>query len=169
MPTSVYSLSSSSSPNLIRYVGVSRDPEKRLKTHISEALTGTTKTHKLNWIRRETSNGNSILLKVITEFASDDEAYAMEVSLISELGRELVNSHPGGVGGFSKETQARKVEALKALWGTQDFRESQVSKYRASWTPERRAAWSTSNKERWTEDYRNSFKDAMKKAREEND
>lgn len=83
--------------NIIRYVGASKNPERRLKDHIKEANRGK-KNHRYDWIRKILSKNDFPIMKIIEE--TNIEVWEeRERYWISYYGREnLVNGTDGGDG-----------------------------------------------------------------------
>ena len=82
---------------LIRYVGYSKDLQKRYKVHLCD----TDKTHKTYWIRDLQKLGLIPELKILAVTNSIEEAQRLEVALIARIknsGVNLVNSTNGGDG-----------------------------------------------------------------------
>lgn len=94
----IYALSSSSDPDNIRYIGKTKETLKqRLSRHILSSKNE--KTYKANWIRKELSIGNNILIKNIFTVPKDDEWQKWEIHFISEYknkGFKLTNLTIGG-------------------------------------------------------------------------
>jgi hypothetical protein len=93
---------------------------KRVFNHEAEARNTTLRTHKLNVIRAIIKNGGKVSY-ALPHFCDDEaEAHAVEVQLISSIGRQdlkkgpLTNQTDGGEGvtGLSTETIARKMANL---------------------------------------------------------
>jgi predicted GIY-YIG superfamily endonuclease len=81
--------------NIIRYIGKSDNPNKRLKTHIYQM--NDSNTHKNNWIRKVVSNGEKLCYKIIEEVYYH-EWRQKEIFWISKYSN-LVNTSKGGQGG----------------------------------------------------------------------
>lgn len=96
----VYSLSSSNSPDLIRYIGYTKKPiHIRLREHISNSRYN--KTHKDKWIKKEKETGNEIKVEILAECMEVSEAKRIEILYIStfkSFGAKLVNGTMGGDG-----------------------------------------------------------------------
>ena len=96
----------------IRYIGQTRKTlQERLKGHLRD----TQKTHKTNWIKKNKTNINIILLE--ENIKTKEEICAKEVYYISEYKREgyrLVNTTNGGEGWFGTEfTEEHKSNISK--------------------------------------------------------
>ena len=101
----IYSLSSSETPENIRYVGKTNNLKKRLKHHISihNLKKG---TFKDRWIKKELLLGNKILINTIEEVNEDNwqEKEIYWIAKYKELGFKLTNTTLGGIcGNFTKE------------------------------------------------------------------
>jgi len=95
----IYGLSSSESPDNIRYVGKAKSPKDRLRRHISK-YNLKEDTYKNRWIKLELLKGNKIEIKVIEEVKNDNWE-DLEIYWISEykkLGYKLTNATIGGDG-----------------------------------------------------------------------
>lgn len=97
----IYSLSSSETPNDIRYIGKTKeDLIIRLKKHLlPHALRG--KYHKNYWIKSEVEKGNKILINEIFVVPENDGWQKWEQHYIAKYkaeGYELTNSTIGGDG-----------------------------------------------------------------------
>ena len=58
----IYTLSSSSEPDNIRYVGKANNLKDRLRRHIGKYYLNLEINYKNNWIKSELSKGNKILI-----------------------------------------------------------------------------------------------------------
>lgn len=88
---SIYLLSDSRTPDLIRYVGRTIDPVSRLEQHRKGV--GTSKKDK--WIRSVKNSGGDIVMRVIKDGLSLCEVIAAEktcIKLMFSLGYDLVNT-----------------------------------------------------------------------------
>ena len=98
----VYVLHLTSSPEDIRYVGISKydDATSRLKEHMWNAKIGKP-YHVYNWIRKALEDQNQVVATVVTSGLSWEDAAAEETRLISEYrskGLDLTNMTSGGEG-----------------------------------------------------------------------
>ena len=96
----IYTLSSSSEPDNIRYVGKANDLKDRLRRHIGKYYLNLEINYKNNWIKSELSKGNKIL---INELESVDESNWVErekywIEQLKQWGFKLVNTTVGGDG-----------------------------------------------------------------------
>ena len=83
--------------NDVRYVGKSINPEVRARKHISEAKTGKTNNHRINWIKSLLNQNLRPNMEIIDE--TDDEWVLLEEYWISQFitwGFNLVNGTKGG-------------------------------------------------------------------------
>jgi hypothetical protein len=119
MPYTIYALFDEREPEVIRYVGFSRQPESRYQNHLGEARVASVdvKSHRLNWIRKVQREGARVLWRTLAITETADEAATMEIALIERClleGHRLVNGTKGGEGvqGFggvlSIEAMARR-------------------------------------------------------------
>ncbi len=90
--------------NQIRYVGKSKSPEKRYKSHLNEAISNLgINPYKNRWIRKLLSNNLKPILKII-EVIDDDKWEDREIywiELFRSKGFRLTNITSGGRGEFS--------------------------------------------------------------------
>ncbi|MBB5664752.1 putative GIY-YIG superfamily endonuclease [Rhizobium leguminosarum] len=111
----VYALADSRSPDVVRYVGITCRPSRRLRDH-KRIFTG---THKSNWIRAVLDGGGEILMTTLLDGLSREEATTKEVEIIAQYlegGARLTNSTSGGDGvvGKTPEVRAKISEKAKA-------------------------------------------------------
>lgn len=79
----------------VRYVGVSKAPEKRLARHMTEARAGRTKRH--NWVRSlDKANKHPVLEVIETDVEDWKSAERRWVSHYRSAGCNLVNGNDGG-------------------------------------------------------------------------
>jgi len=96
----IYTLSSSSDPDDIRYVGKAKNLKDRLRRHIGKYYLNLEVNHKNNWIMSELSKGNTIIIDEI-ESVNESNWEEREKFWIQELknrGFRLTNSTEGGEG-----------------------------------------------------------------------
>ena len=96
----IYTLSSSSEPDNIRYVGKANNLKDRLRRHIGKYYLNLEINYKNNWIKSELSKGNKIL---INELELVDESNWIErekywIEQLKQWGFKLVNTTIGGEG-----------------------------------------------------------------------
>lgn len=141
----------------IRYVGYSRDPEKRYIQHVLQSFQ--CRTHKETWINSLLQRGvyPTFVVRCIVESA--DEAKRIEIALIALLkqrGVDLTNTTSGGDGGatmtgkkFSAETCAKIGAAHKGkrLSVKQRLQISEANRNRSTETHEKMRA-SAKNRQR---------------------
>ncbi len=98
----MYSLYVLKDPNtlIVRYVGYSKNPKRRLWEHIRDAKKGV-KTHKSNWIKSLIDSQQTPLIEVVYNSNDYDDILSKEIELIKELkdnGILLTNLTNGGDG-----------------------------------------------------------------------
>jgi len=103
----MYSLYVLKDPNtlIIRYVGYSNSPKRRLWEHIRDAKKGV-KTHKSYWIKSLIDNQQSPLIEILYNCDNHDDILHKEIELIKELkdnGILLTNLTDGGDGQRGKK------------------------------------------------------------------
>ena len=101
---------------VIRYVGKSNNPSKRIFGHLKEGKG----THKYNWLQLIISRGGFPIVEIIDEVPSDDwEQY--EIYWISQFrtwGFDLINQSIGGIGpGGVKRSELTKQKMGKSRIG----------------------------------------------------
>lgn len=110
---SVYHLFASDDPDSVRYVGISSNPEARLRQHVRNK--GREGKAKSEWVARVVSRGASVFMSVIAGGLTADEACRLEKDEYSRLiasGASLVNGNSGGGSGYvpTKEVRYRLAE-----------------------------------------------------------
>lgn len=145
MTTFIYALFDAKTPHLLRYVGKSNDPSKRMKQHIREARTGN--AHRHRWIRSVDEIG-FVVLEETTEASWPDRERHWIAKLIAS-GYALVNGDDGGLGGRSPSPEARaKISAAqKAAW-TDDRRSAAQLAMKSRTADERKAVADKSHQTR---------------------
>lgn len=111
----IYGLVSSASPDIVRYIGFSVNPEQRLSRHIY--LSTKEKSKKNSWIQGELKKGNTIELQILM-VVQREKAFEAEINMIKlfkSAGARLTNLTDGGQGSLnvSAETRAKKSEKMK--------------------------------------------------------
>jgi hypothetical protein len=123
-PTVVYGLVAASDPSTVRYIGktATTRQRKRLALHLVTAKGGE-RTHRANWIRSVLSRGDRIVMVMLSEAGSHEDACRLERDLIAshrEAGSPLTNETDGGEGRpgrkLSPDVRAKLSAASKALW-----------------------------------------------------
>lgn len=136
----------------MRYVGFSRDPERRFGVHVKGALATTGRSHKASWIKSVIAAGARPLWRTLAIVDTAEQAAATEIELIEwylATGHRLTNGTEGGEGvqGFGGHLSPEAQERRNAY-----FR-----------TPERRALQTEINARRWSSgETRAQHKQAMK-------
>lgn len=109
----VYTLADSRAPDEVRYVGITCNPTKRLRDHKGDAKRH--RNHRANWIRSVLSAGGDIVLAIIRNNLSAEEAKLVEISVIAEYrlrGTKLVNGTDGGDGLLNPSLEVREKIGL---------------------------------------------------------
>lgn len=112
----IYALSSSDSPENIRYIGLTKKIEKiRLREHISESRY--LRTHKDKWIQKVLRESSKILLSVIDtceEYSQLREREKFWIAHYRSLGSKLTNGTDGGDSshGYIRTPEQRIVNGL---------------------------------------------------------
>ena len=103
--TYIYKLKIKGEDHSTFYIGVTVDPKRRLKAHLTEHTRESYKdklTYKHLKVRSILRAGKEVEMKIIKEFPSEEEAYENEQKYIQEYldhGYKLVNTATGGIGG----------------------------------------------------------------------
>ena len=96
----IYTLSSSSDPNNIRYIGKTKNIIDRIRRHIGKYYLNLEDNYKNRWIKSELNKGNEILIEEIDlveeENWKESEKYWIEQ--FRNWGFNLVNTTEGGDG-----------------------------------------------------------------------
>lgn len=96
----IYTLSSSSNPNDIRYIGKTKNIKDRIRRHISKYYLNLEDNYKNRWIKSELNKGNKILIEEIDlvqdGYWKESEKYWIEQ--FRNWGFRLVNTTEGGDG-----------------------------------------------------------------------
>lgn len=109
----VYTLADSASPEDVRYVGITANPQRRLRDHKRVAL----KTHKGRWVASVLRDGRDIVMAHVFHCPSQYEANEKEVELIAQhrsAGARLTNSTKGGEGVVGKTQEVLDKMSAKA-------------------------------------------------------
>ena len=97
--TFIYTISDEN--NIIRYIGKSNNPFRRIHQHIKEGKN----THKYNWLQSIKKRGYFPVVEILDEVPIDDwEIYEMYwISQFKSWGFNLVNKCDGGIGPKGKK------------------------------------------------------------------
>lgn len=133
----VYTLSSSDSPEVIRYVGRSKHEEsiKRLKDHLWNAKKDKP-YHVYNWIRQVRSIGSNIVITVLENNLSWEESGTREVYYIKKFkleGYDLTNMTDGGEGSVGVVRSAKYRSKLSASHTGKQFTAEHLENLRQVW------------------------------------
>jgi predicted GIY-YIG superfamily endonuclease len=116
IPVYVYALVDSTTGD-IRYIGISQNPEQRLRQHILNASRGE-RTYKANWIRHLLDNSNEPELHILETCNSRKSAAVAEIQWIA-YGRgekwPITNQTDGGDGSVGHVVSAEARERLSSL------------------------------------------------------
>lgn len=97
----IYTLADPRDPGLVRYVGVTNDPKRRLREHQNRAATGEDRTYCGNWKRSLLKDNVRPILVIIDQGTGDDWVGA-EMKWVehfrAQVGERLCNLTDGGVG-----------------------------------------------------------------------
>lgn len=114
----IYTLSDSANSDDIRYVGVTKDTERRLKDHMKEAKKKG--SHKNHWINSVIKSGRKLILTVV-DTASELDWSKKEKQWIRyyrNLGYALVNGNDGGKAGYylTEASRIKLSNSIKKSW-----------------------------------------------------
>lgn len=111
MTTSIYTLSDPST-SMVRYVGKTNFPERRLKEHISD----TESNYRTKWIRFLKVQSLKPIFEVIDEVSESEWEFWEQhyISLFKSWGYKLTNGTPGG-DGIGKGTKLQIPRSKKHL------------------------------------------------------
>lgn len=129
MEIKIYTLSSTRNPNIIRYIGKSKQKlSRRLSQHLCAAKKAKETNYKLNynynWINKELSEGYEIIIEELdsVNFQENESWEWLEQYWISQMkiwGFNITNLTDGGDGNknqhFSKETIQKRAEKLRGI------------------------------------------------------
>ena len=135
METKIYTLSSSKSPNIIRYVGKTNGSlKKRLSGHITLAKINSEKkyghNYTSNWINKELGSGNYIIIEELDLTIQDNWEYLERywISQFKSWGFKLTNLTDGGDGNkgqfFSKESNIARGNKLRGIPSSENVRKN---------------------------------------------
>jgi hypothetical protein len=155
MTYTVYALVDEREPEIVRYIGFSKDPSNRLKAHLSGVRHSKGHSHKLGWMRKVLSDQARILWRTLTVVDSDTAAAQAEIAAIRdhlEMGHPLTNGTEGGEGADgwggvltpearaksvafqrTKENRAARAETSSRYWSTEETRDHQREQMEAFW------------------------------------
>lgn len=127
----IYTLADPREPDLVRYVGVTNDPHRRLREHRNRAATGEDQTYCGNWKRTLLRDNVRPILTVIDQGTGDAWVLA-EVKWVehfrSQVGDRLCNLTEGGVGArghlCTVETRAKIRNIHLGMKASDEARES---------------------------------------------
>jgi predicted GIY-YIG superfamily endonuclease len=131
--------------NVIRYVGKSIDPEKRLKGHVSGAKNYAYDHHTARWIRKLISSGSRPELVLLHKVGENERWQDVERAFIAsavERGWKLTNSTRGGEGldyinGADRAWWLLRCSiAQSAIWDEPGRREEQGKRSQKNWNRE---------------------------------
>jgi len=124
----------------VKYVGKSKNPAVRLRSHINVALRDEDDRRKSRWIRKLCSQGLEPELRILEEAKEDnwEEAECKWIAYYRGQGIDLCNHTDGGDGVHNPDIESRRrlSDSRKQLWQQDaEFREKMRAVYR---DPERR-------------------------------
>lgn len=115
----IYTLESSSEIGIVRYVGKARNPQRRLASHISSAISGRDKTYCGNWKRSVLSAGSQIVMNVVESGSGPGWTNAEKtwISFFRTVSDKLTNHTDGGEGFTGKHSSESKKKISAANLG----------------------------------------------------
>lgn len=99
---------------IVRYIGITVNTERRLKGHLLNTKNGSN-SHCCNWIRKILANGKHPVITVVAKAATKEFAGIIEIAFIEyyrTIGHSLTNMTAGGEGGSPSE-EVRKIISSK--------------------------------------------------------
>lgn len=123
----VYTLASSLTPDVIRYVGITNDLRRRISHHISESRRYSTR--KARWVASVLREGGEIFVRIDMQGLTQIAAKAREVELIAafrKAGSDLTNLTDGGDGAVgrrhSADARAKMADAKRGTTASAETR-----------------------------------------------
>lgn len=126
----------------VRYVGKTKNPAKRLKSHVSAARTNAYKHHTSAWIRKLLSVGLEPVLEIVQTLQDGESWQEAEKTLIAAgaaKGWKLTNSTTGGEGldyicpEAAAAYKANLSAAMSKLWNLPERKEEARQRSLAAW------------------------------------
>lgn len=114
----IYTLSSPEEPEIVKYVGYTNNPNKRLNKHYTDSLKGKSKVKC--WVKGLRDKGMRPIMTVIDSFQTVEEVWEAEIAyikLFKSFGAHLKNLTTGGEGstGHKHSTEAREKISQAAI------------------------------------------------------
>jgi len=146
----------------LRYIGKSNDPKSRLPAHLRAAKKKGATSHLRCWLIGLMNDDERPMMEILEEIAVSDwqECEKDWIKQCRDIGLDLVNSCPGGLGGgvtranMSEETRRKRSESAKARWQDPEWRARMMEARANSTKPKGQDAW--------TEEQRQGFKEKRK-------
>ena len=134
----------------LRYIGKSNDPKSRLPAHLRAARKKGATSHLRCWLIGLMNDDERPMLEILEEVPISDwqECERDWIKQCRDLGLDLVNSCPGGLGGgipaskLSEETIRKRSEAMKLKWQDPEHRKKVAEAKKKSGKPQGWAAMS---------------------------
>ncbi len=133
---------------VVRYIGKSIDPQRRLKQHIKDARGKRYRYYATHWLRKLLAARlvpELVIIRILQDGENWQEVEREVIAQYKAEGMPLVNTAIGGEGveWLDKEAYARHLEKqrtfLKELYGTPEKKTEQAERSRAQWAdPEKR-------------------------------
>ncbi len=104
----IYGLSSSDREEIIRYIGYSNNPKRRLGEHIERSKKDKTKVYC--WIKSHIEKGHKINIHILSCY-NESKIGIKEtetILLYKSAGANLLNHNNGGLGGISPDAETRR-------------------------------------------------------------
>lgn len=112
---SIYYLSDSRTPDAVRYVGLSKNPLKRLRDHKRRAVLGFDRNRKASWIKSVLSSDADVSMRIAEDGLTFEEATGREkfhIRMMREAGCDLVNGTDGGEGLLNPPASVRLKKSI---------------------------------------------------------
>ena len=148
----IYALHLASSPEQIRYIGVTHhnDASARLKQHVYAAGKRKSKYPVYSWMRKHIANGEEVAVTILEKNLTNEEALDKEQFYILKFktqGHALLNATDGGRG-LLNPTQETRAKISKAHKGKPKSKEQKelMAHHARNRSPEARKKMSEANK-----------------------
>jgi len=126
---------------IIRYVGQTNKPQKRLNDHISEAKTNLKFNRKNNWIRsllKENKKPEIMILEEVETIDLCNKAEVFHIAQMLDCGFDLTNATSGGDGFYtrSKESIQRFADSRRGKKFSEETKQKMKLSAKSRMTPE---------------------------------
>ncbi len=110
----LYSVYALIADGAFRYIGITQQAlSRRLSQHFQDTNRNYRREHKTNWLRKCSSNGISVSIKLLRRGLNLASAQRIEKQIIKRLRPQLVNVHEGGSSGYNGLPNDAKIRHAK--------------------------------------------------------